>query len=244
MSDASRWFGVTDGGSTAWVNEPEAGSFGRLWRVFMTARVAIATVLVLLQAFVYALGSTVNQLSIAVCIGYLMATLAVRVWFSPRPPGRTFDAQWLSSIGVDVLVFSALNYLQAGINYTPLFALPVLLSSVLAPILLAFGTAASVTLLLLGDAWWSSLPGIGDSSARFLQSGLSGSGFFLVALLANQLSMRLAREEQRAQRSQSAVCMQTQVNELVIEALSDGVLVVDMNCVVRSANPAARRLLT
>lgn len=244
MSDASRWFGMTDGGSNAWVNEPEAGSFGRLWRVFMTARVAIATVLVLLQAFVYALGSTVNQLSIAVCIGYLMATLAVRVWFSPRPPGRTFDAQWLSSIGVDVLVFSALNYLQAGINYTPLFALPVLLSSVLGPILLAFGTAASVTLLLLGDAWWSSLQGIGDSSARFLQSGLSGSGFFLVALLANQLSMRLAREEQRAQRSQSAVRMQTQVNELVIEALSDGVLVVDMNGVVRSANPAARRLLT
>ncbi len=245
MSEASRWFGVTDGGSTAWVNEPDAGSFGRLWRVFMTARVAIATVLVLLQAFVYALGGTVNQLSIAVCIGYLVATLAVRVWFSPRPPGRTFDAQWLSSIGVDVLVFSALNYLQAGgINYTPLFALPVLLSSVLGPILLAFGTAASVTLLLLGDAWWSSLQTTGDSSARFLQSGLSGSGFFLVALLANQLSMRLAREEQRAQRSQSAARMQTQVNELVIEALSDGVLVVDMNGVVRSANPAARRLLT
>lgn len=244
MSDISHWFGVTDGGSTAWVNEPETGSFGRLWRVFMTARVAIATVLVLLQAFVYALGGSVDHWSIAVCIVYLMATLTVRLLFSPGPPGRTFDVQWLSSIGLDVLVFSALNYLQSGgINYTPLFALPVLLSSVLGPILLAFGTAASVTLLLLGEAWWSYLHTGGESSARFLQSGLSGSGFFLVALLANQLSMRLAREEQRAQRSQSAARMQAQVNELVIEALSDGVLVVDINGVVRSANPAARRLL-
>jgi two-component system sensor histidine kinase PilS (NtrC family) len=37
--------------------------------------------------------------------------------------------------------------------------------------------------------------------------------------------------------------MQTQVNELVIEALADGVLVVDINGIVRSANPASRRLL-
>ncbi|MFC5520448.1 sensor histidine kinase [Polaromonas jejuensis] len=210
----------------------------------MTARVAIAAVLVILQAFIYALGNITNRWSIAVCIAYLCATLAVRLWARPRPPGRTFDAQWVSTIGVDVITFSLLNFLQSsGINYTPLFALPVLLSSVLGPILLAFGTAASVTLLLLGDAWWNALQTHGDFGARFLQAGLSGSGFFLVALLANQLALRLAREEKRAKTSQSAARMQIQVNELVIEALSDGVLVVDAKGVVRSANPAARRLL-
>ncbi|MEO6015830.1 MAG: ATP-binding protein, partial [Polaromonas sp.] len=76
-----------------------------------------------------------------------------------------------------------------------------------------------------------------------LQSGLSGSGFFLVALLANQLALRLAREEQLAKSSQSAARMQTQVNELVIESLADGVLVVDANGIVRSANPASARLM-
>ena len=228
----------------AWKVEPELGAFGRLWRVFMTARVAIAAVLVILQASIHALGNTTNRWSIAVCIAYLCATLAVRLWARPRPPGRTFDAQWASTIGVDVITFSVLNFLQSGgINYTPLFALPVLLSSVLGPILLAFGTAASVTLLLLFDAWWSSLQALGDFNARFLQSGLSGSGFFLVALLANQLALRLAREEKLAKRSQSSARMQTQVNELVIETLADGVLVVDVNGTVRSANPAARRLL-
>jgi two-component system, NtrC family, sensor histidine kinase PilS len=210
----------------------------------MTARVAIAGVLIVLQAFLHALGSLGNRWSIAVCIGYLCATLAVRLWASPRPPRRTFDAQWLSTIGVDVLAFSLLNFLQAGgINYTPLFALPVLLSSILGPILLAFGTAASVTLLLLLDAWWSSLPSLVEFSGRFLQSGLSGTGFFLVALLANQLALRLAREEYLAKTGQSAARMQGRVNELVIEALADGVLVVDVNGMVRSANPASRRLL-
>ena len=123
-----------------------------------------------------------------------------------------------------MLTFSALNFLQSGaINYTALFALPVLLSSVLGPILLALGTAASVTLLLLADAWWSSLQVPGDSTARFLQAGLSGSGFFIIALLANQLALRLSREEKRARSSQSAARMQTQVNELVIDTLVDGV---------------------
>jgi two-component system sensor histidine kinase PilS (NtrC family) len=230
--------------SGAWETEPELNSFGRLWRVFMTARVTIAAVLVILQAVIYALGNITNGWSIALCIGYLCATLAVRVWARPRPPGATFDAQWALTIGVDVITFSLLNFLQSsGINYTPLFALPVLLSSILGPILLAFGTAASVTLLLLVEAWSSSLQGLGDSSARFLQSGLSGSGFFLVALLANHLALRLAREEQLAKRSQSAARMQIQVNELVVETLADGVLVVDINGIVRSANPASRRLL-
>jgi two-component system sensor histidine kinase PilS (NtrC family) len=245
MSTPSHWFETGgDKGSGSWEITSGPGSFGRLWHVFMTARVAIAAVLVVLQAFIYVLGNITNHWSIATCIAYLCATLAVRLWSRPRPPGSTFDAQWVLTIGVDVIAFSALNFLQSsGINYTPLFALPVLLSSILGPILLAFGTASSVTLLLLADAWWNSLQGVGDANARFLQAGLSSSGFFLVALLANHLALRLAREEQLAKRSQSAARMQTQVNELVIEALADGVLVVDVNGIVRSANPASRRLL-
>ncbi|MDP3709555.1 MAG: histidine kinase dimerization/phospho-acceptor domain-containing protein [Polaromonas sp.] len=238
------WLESEEKNSGAWQTGPGSGSFGRLWRVFMTARIAIASVLILLQAFIYTFGNTISRWSIAVCIAYLCATLAVRLWARPRPAGSTFDAQWVLTIGVDVVTFSVLNFLQSsGINYTPLFALPVLLSSVLGPILLAFGTAASVTLLLLGDAWWNSVQSMGDTNARFLQSGLSGSGFFLVALLANQLALRLAREEQLAKTSQSAARMQTQVNELVIDTLAEGLLVVDGNGRVHSANPASRRLL-
>ena len=227
-----------------WDTGQDLGSFSRLWRAFMTARVIIASVLVMLQAFIYALGNNPNNWSMVLCVAYLFATLAVLLLAKPRPPGSMFDAQWVATIGVDVMAFSVLNFLQSsGINYTPLFALPVLLASILGPILLALGTAASVTLLLLADAWWVSVTSSGDNASRFLQSGLSGFGFFLVALLANQLALRLLREEQRAKTSQSVARMQTQVNELVIETLADGVLVIDANGVVRSANPASRRLL-
>ena len=228
----------------AWEFDTRRSSFGRLWRTFMLGRITIASVLVLLQASISALGNLNNIWSIGVCIAYLGATLAVRLWSRPKSPGANFDGIWVSTIGVDVIAFSALNFLQSGgVNYTALFALPVLLASVLGSLLLALGTAASVTLLLLADAWWQSLHQTGELSSRFLQSGLSGSGFFLVALLANQLALRLAREEQKAQTSQSLARMQTEVNELVVETLTDGVLVIDAQGMVRSANPASRRLL-
>ena len=245
MKDApSSWFGMADNLHSGWTTEPRQSSFVRLWRTFMTARITIASVLVVLQAFIYALGNVNNGWPIAVCAAYLCATVIVWLMARPKPPGSTFDAQWMLTVGVDVVVFSVLNFLpSSGINYTPLFALPVLLASILGPIALALGTAASVTLLLLADAWWVSLHLTGESASRFLQSGLSGSGFFVVALLANQLALRLAREEQLAKNSQLVARMQTQVNELVIETLTDGVLVIDANGIVRSANPAARRLL-
>ena len=237
-------FGMTDNLNSVWASEPRQSSFARLWRTFMTARLIIASVLLVLQASIYALGSVINGWPIAVCAAYLCAAVLVWRMVRPKPPGTTFDAQWMLTVGVDVVVFSVLNFLpSSGINYTPLFALPVLLASILGPVSLALGTAASVTLLLLADAWWTSLYLNGESASRFLQAGLSGSGFFAVALLANQLALRLAREELLAKSSQLVARMQTQVNELVIETLTDGVLVIDSNGIVRSANPAARRLL-
>ena len=245
MNDAPHtWFSTADTQQSGWATEPRQSSFVRLWRTFMTARITIASVLLMLQAFIYALGNVNNGWSIAVSAIYLCATVLVWLLARPKPPGSTFDAQWMLTVGVDVVVFSLLNFLpSSGINYTPLFALPVLLASILGPILLALGTAASVTILLLTDAWWASLHLTGESASRFLQAGLSSSGFFAVALLANQLALRLAREEQLAKSSQLVARMQTQVNELVIETLTDGVLVIDGNGIVRSANPAARRLL-
>ena len=228
--------------ASAWAIDESALS--RVWLGFMTARVTIAGALLLLQLSILALGQVVNPWVLGLCVGYLVATVAVRAMNMPRLLGRGFDTHWLSAIGVDLVVFGVLQWAQlGGINYTPLFALPVLLASVLGSPLLALGTAAGVTLLLLGDVWWMSLHGAGDSAARFLQAGLTGVGFFAIAVLTGQLATRLVREEQDAKRSRLAARTQVQVNELVMETLGDGVLVVDMNGIVRVVNPAAKRLL-
>lgn len=222
----------------------EGSAFARLWRGFMTARAMIALALLLMTASLYALGPATHGALVLACVAYLASAVAVRALASPRSPGQTFDPQWVFTIGIDIMVFTLLQYLQVGgINYTPLLALPVLLAAVMGSALLAQATAAGVTLLLLADAWLYSLQMHGDAAPRFLQSGLTGIGFFALAFLANQLSARLAREELEARRSQQAARVQIQVNELVIETLADGVLVVDPQGVVRVANPAAHRLL-
>ncbi len=223
-------------------------AFSRLWRGFMTARVTIALVLLLLLGALFLIGPAQpnSHWLVDLCFAYLAASLAVRLFTRPLPPGHTFDAQWVTTIGVDLVVFSTLQFLQAGninINYSPLFALPVLMASVLGSALLALGTAAGVTLLLLTDAWVFSLHVPTEGAQRFLQAGLTGSGYFALAVLTNQLAARLAREEQALRISQQAARVQAQVNELVIEALADGVLVVNALGQVEAANPAARLLM-
>ncbi len=219
--------------------------FERLWRGFMTARVMLGVVLLALQTTFYVLGQARDDLLVLVCILYLVTTVWTRLFSTPRRLGRSFDLQALATVGVDIVVFAALQLVQGygSVNYAPLLALPVLLSSVLGALPLAMGTAACVTLLLLGQALVTSYRLTLDPTPLYGQAALTGVGYFVIAFLATQLSARLAREEQRSQRSQLAVRVQRQVNALVIESMADGILVVDAQGTVWAANPAARGLL-
>jgi len=222
----------------------ESTALQRLWRGFMVARCFIALVLVLLQCVAFALGQAMQPAAIAISASYLIAC-----WLGMRytrfvPPIRGFTPLWLLTIGVDLAAFTSLQMIQGGsVNYTPLFALPVLMSAVLGTMTVSLGTTASVTLLLLADAGWHWLQQPVDSSGRFVQAALTGTGLFVVALLAHELARRLTREEAVAQRNRSSAQMQAQVNDLVIETLSEGVLVIDAEGLVHAANPAADAIL-
>ncbi len=241
--DAQSWFGpslLEPGIEQA--DKPE--EFERLWRGFMTARVTLGLVLLLLQSTIYVLGNTQDTTLILICAGYFGAALTVRLLAKPRALSKALDLQWLSTVGVDILAFAALQFTQgSSINYAPLFALPVLVASILGSLLMALGAAASVTLLLFSYAGWLSIQAPGDTAAYFLQAALTGAGCFSISFLAHQIASRLANVEQRAQRNQLVARVQRLVNELVIESLTDGVMVVDPRGLVRAANPAARRLI-
>ena len=218
--------------------------FVRMWRGFLTGRVMVALALLVLQGA----GQIINQVAdptvLALCVAYLVATVALRVLARQGPPSPGAGPQWLPSIGLDLAAITAMQLLHAGtMNYTPLFGLPILMAAVLGTLTLALGTTAGVTLLLLGWAWWTGVHTAGDDAQRYLQSALTGSGYFIVSYLVHQLAIRLTREQEVAQQSLVAARVQTQVSALVIQNLTDGVLVVDENDVVRVANPAGLQLL-
>ncbi|MDO5626364.1 MAG: ATP-binding protein [Pseudomonadota bacterium] len=224
--------------------EPDLTGFARLWKAFMTARVVLATAILGLHLSLHFMVRPQASWLLALCLAYLAVTVAVRVLGQPRPPGRRFDTQWLVTAGIDLAFFVCLQLQQgANINYTPLLALPVLMSALMGSRPVALGTAALVTLGLLGHAGWIANTDSWAGASEIVQAGLGGAGLLLLALLTNQLATRLAREESRARRSRAEAQMQSLVNNMVIEALPDGVLVVDAAHLVRAANPAARLML-
>lgn len=233
---------------TLLLSEPEYGNhpqeFARLWRAFMTARVTLGLVLVLLQGGIFFWAPQQSGTPLLICGAYFAAALAALLMTHPQHLGHTFDIHWVRTVGVDVVTFTALQALQnSSINYAPLFALPVLMASILGSLIMAMGTAAGVTLLLFAYASWLSIQSPWDTTTHFLQAALTGSGCFAISFIASQLATRLTSMELRAQRSQLAAAVQRQVNELVIASLSDGIVVVDERLWVRSANPAALGLL-
>ncbi len=224
--------------------QAQPNEFERLWRAFMTARATLGLVLVLLQAALIGMGLNRNPTLLILCCAYFAATLVTRFLFKPRQLGSKFDPLWALIVGVDLLAFSVLQVMQGGgINYAALMALPVLLAAVLGSLFLAMGTAAGVTLLLLAHSFWLASQGGFDATPQLAQAALVGAGCFAIAFLSNQLSTRLSQEETRARQSLLAVQVQRQVNELVIESLSDGIVVVDVAGNVLAANPAARQML-
>ena len=219
--DAQSWFGpslLEPGVEQA--DKPE--EFERVWRGFMTARATLGLVLLLLQSTIYVLGNTQDTTLILICAAYFSAALGVRLLAKPRALSKALDLQWLGTIGVDILVFAALQFTQgSSINYAPLFALPVLVASILGSLLMALGAAASVTLWLFAYAAWLSLQNPGDTTAYFLQAALTGTGCFSISFLAHQIASRLANVEQRAQRSQLAARVQLSVGQ---ELLTQGLV--------------------
>ncbi len=225
-------------------------ALARVFRTYAAARAAIGVGLVLAQGVSSLFGMRHDELIAVICLLY--AVQAITLWLLPRfrplaqpqPHGRNRRRQWLATIGVDLAAFTALHLLELGssFNYAALLVLPVLMAGVLTSRLIALGTAAAVSLMLLGVALRSTA---GDAAAAglMLQSGLAGLGLFIITLLAGELAGRLAREELAARGSLELARQQAQLNRLVIEEMVDGVLVVDRRLRVRAANPAARALL-
>ncbi|MDR0273915.1 MAG: PAS domain-containing protein [Burkholderiaceae bacterium] len=212
--------------------------YARLWSIFMTARAVFAAALLLLHSALRFAASVTPLWIWWLSAFYLVIAVLARWRIKPRGRMRLLGGQWMVAVGVDMAFFMALLLTQRGaINYTPLFALPVLIASVLGSRLLAVGSAALVTVLLFGH-------GVLTGGAPDLaQVSVVSAGLLALAWLTNVLSARLSHEEARARASRAEARMQEVVNSMVIEGLPDGVLVIDSDHVVRAANPAAHIML-
>lgn len=228
---------------------PARPTFLRIYRAFLSARVALAVLVMGMIGASWGMGAR-PPLWVPV-LGLAYTALVLLVWLMPAPTqpqasgkGVLNTRQALATIGVDLAAFALLHYLTGtSLNTQALLVLPVLMAAVLMPRVIALGVAAAATLNLLSAAWIQSGE-VAAVTTLMTQAGLNGFGLFVIAALASELAARLAREERSARGSLELARQQAQLNKLVIEEMSEGVLVVDRQGRVRTANPSARRLLS
>ncbi|MCC6378383.1 MAG: HAMP domain-containing histidine kinase [Burkholderiales bacterium] len=106
----------------------------------------------------------------------------------------------------------------------------------------AFFHAALAAVVLLGLDVWRAIEG-SIGGAQIVQTGIVGFGYFATVGIAVALGRYTKASEELAAQRGIDVANLEQVNRLIIQDMQDGVLVVDLNGVVRGHNAQVTRLL-
>jgi two-component system sensor histidine kinase PilS (NtrC family) len=208
----------------------------------------VGALLAAMQLLAPAEASAGKAVALFICGTYAAEAFALAAWMwgrGWRRSSRPSPQMWIAlTIGADLVAFLTLmgNESAAGLNHGALLVLPVLMAGVLMPRRGALLTAAIVAAALFLETWSSSLR-FPAAPSTWLGSALAGMGLWAIAWVAGELSARLRREEQAAVDSQQRAQQQAGLNQLVIQEMSEGVLVIDRYRRVLALNPAARNLL-
>jgi two-component system sensor histidine kinase PilS (NtrC family) len=156
-----------------------------------------------------------------------------------------FDVQLSVQTGLDILAITLMMYASGGIRSGLGVMLLVSLTgaAIIAPrrLLYLYASLATISLLLEQGYWL--LADDAQTSANFLQPALLAIGCFATAGVTGWLAQRVAANEALASQRGRSLETQTRVNQLVIEDMHDGVVVLDRDARVVQHNPQALRLL-
>jgi two-component system sensor histidine kinase PilS (NtrC family) len=228
------------------VSAPDvAESFWVSLRYFNAYRAAVAVlflVLVLAYGDALALGQKNLRLFGLVSVLYLVAAAAFHVAIKRIP--RHFETQLTLHVCTDIVAIVLLMYASGGFRTG--LAVMLLISVAGASLvsrgrlLLFYAALASIAVLL--EQAVSIVRG-DQGVAEFLPAGMLCLGYFATALVTNRLAERVITNERVARQRGVDLANQLRVNQLVIQDVQDGVLVVDSNGLVRQHNPMVDRLL-
>jgi two-component system, NtrC family, sensor histidine kinase PilS len=220
-------------------------SFWTSLRYFNLYRIAVA-MLFLTITLVYddslGLGSHALMLFRYTCLGYLAAAVVFQGVL--RNLRDRFNLQLTLQAGLDIVAITLLMYASGGFRSGLGVMLVVSLTgaAIVAPRRLSFLYAALAAIaLLLEQGYWVL---VHDAQpANFMQPGLLAMGCFATAGVTSWLAQRVAANEALARQRGRSLETQTRVNQLVIQDMHDGVVVLDREGRVVQHNPQAQRLL-
>ena len=188
------------------------------------------------------LGSHSLQLFRYTCAGYLVLAILFQVML--RRLRELFNVQLSLQACADVLAITLLMNASGGVRSGLGVMLVVALigAAIVAPRRLGFLYAALATIaLLLEQVYW--VLGYDLPVNSFVQPGLLAIGCFAATGVTGWLAQRVAANERLARLRGRELATQMRVNQLVLQDMHDGVLVLDRNGRVVQHNPQAQLLL-
>ena len=213
--------------------------------VFCVYRIVLAVMAGMAFAFFnhfFMLGVTQPQVVLPTVLSYGIASLALVVPARMREPNLTL--QVTAGVVTDVVAIVMLMYASGGVRSG--LGVVLLVSLAAAGLItrgrLAFFHAAFASIALLLEQTFQ-VWRFEAAAQDFLQAGLTSAAFFATAGLASTLAQYARTSEQIAEERKIDLANLSQINELVIRDMQDGILVVDGNGRIRQSNPRAVQLL-
>ena len=232
--------------SGTFLSSTYAGRRATLWRTLQTFNVSRILIALLLLAFVVFGGfhgaNPADALPyIQLCAVYLLASVAF--FLLTLMSRERFLMQLSAQMAVDMVVILTLYIIAGGARsgLAILYLFPLAGGAILAPRLIALFFAAVVALVLLAESLLEAWRMVGDSAVS--TAGLYGMAFFAAVLVLNQLASKLLRQEELAEQRGQDLRLQQAINRLIIADMGDGILVIDEETTIVTANPAAATML-
>jgi len=155
-----------------------------------------------------------------------------------------FNLQLTLQVCVDVLAIALLMYASSGMRSGLGVMLFVSLTgaALVAPwrLTILYAALASIALLIEQSFW---VLVYDFPTANFVQPGLMSIGYFATSGITGLLAQRVTANEELARRRGRELAIQMRVNQLVIEDMHDGVIVLDHAGRVVQHNPRAQQLV-
>ena len=248
MSLATREIGMRGPARAAPPTPLLAAAGEATWRtlqVFCAYRVVLAALVGVAFVFfnhIFALGIQQPELVVPTALAYGIASVALVVPARLREPNLTL--QVIAGVIVDVVAIVMLIYASSGVRSG--LGVILLVSLAAAGLItrgrLAFFHAAFASIALLVEQMFQTWQF--DAPAQdFVQAGLTSAAFFATAGLASTLAQYARTSERIAEERRLDLDNLSQINELVIRDMQDGILVVDGQGRIRQSNPRALQLL-
>lgn len=217
------------------------------WRslFFFNSYRAVVAVVLLAASLIFgdrlAFGSTNSALYQYFSAGYVLLSA---VWFVLIASRRHFHWQLGLEVGADIVIIVVLMYASGGISS----GLGLLLLSALAAaglisrgrLTLFYASLASIAVLIEQTA---QVLMHSAQITQYVQAGFLSIGYFATAWVAYTLAKYLTATEQLAAQREIDLASMEEVNQLVIQDMDDGVLVVDENGVIRQYNARVEEML-